>query len=536
MSRNPPAQLLLQLSLLLLLLLNGDAYDTPEDCTWSSSPSPSAPDGGGDGVFLTCRLSSINSRLERTNFSVIPAVGTRGLRVLCNSNADTATSHIEPGGFASLHQLEELVIEGCALDRLPQGAFTGLSRLQRLIVHGSAIGGGGASSQLVVEPGVLAELPSSLHYLDLSQNGLARLPAGELCQLEQLHQLNLSSNALGKMADLFGDVTSACLPRLESLDLSGNQLVSVESSTWAMVAPQLQELRLSRNYIRHVDADNSSNSSSSSSLRLLDLSQNQLSHLPPTLLHSLPNLQQLLLGHNQLAQLAAGLLVGQLQLQLLDLSGNHLAELPVDLPHLANLAELNLGGNRLETVTIDALQLPTSLRILRLAGNRLHNVTWPSAATNTTTLPQLQELDLSDNNLADLGADSLSGLTALTHLSLASNRLTALHPAAFRTPSAATKSSGLLVLDLSGNQLTEVPEALKHLAGLQTLDLGGNRIEVNGGDVNAGGETSPLAPLTALWRLQLHNNRIGRVSASAFASLTSLQVSILFYKNIFFIF
>ena len=43
----------------------------PSDCQYS-----------GDN-YLTCQLSSINSRLERTDFSVIPSQ-TRGLKIVCN--------------------------------------------------------------------------------------------------------------------------------------------------------------------------------------------------------------------------------------------------------------------------------------------------------------------------------------------------------------------------------------------------------------------------------------------------------------------
>jgi Leucine-rich repeat (LRR) protein len=434
-------------------------------------------------------------------------------------------SHLERGGFASLHQLEELVIENCALDRLPSGAFSGLgSRLQRLTVRQSA-DGGAMGHLLHVERGALAELSASLRYLDLSGNGLERLPPGELCQLKQLQQLNLSGNAIGQMADVFSDNDSSpCrLPRLENLDLSGNQLTTVDAATWATLAPELRELRLSRNYISHVSAENNSNSTNSnSSLLLLDLSHNQIGQLPASLLRDHAQLSQLLLAHNQLSQL---LLTPTDQLTHLDLSGNRLVQLPANMSSfLPALSELNLSNNHLDAIHLD--HLPGSLHTLRIAGNRLLNVSWPTAATS---LPLLHELDLADNRLVELGAESLAHLDALTHLSLARNHLTGIHPAAFRPANpAAAVVSGLLVLDLSGNKLVEVPAALKHLSGLQTLDLGGNLIEAiedGGVMVVSGGESSPLAALTALWRLQLHNNRISRIAPTAFAKLTSLQVS-----------
>ena len=84
---------------------------TPSDCSYEAVGQ------------LTCRLSSINSRLERTDFSVVPNATTSRLRVLC---ADSRSlGRLEPAGFATLGGLQELSIEGCALASIPADAFKG---------------------------------------------------------------------------------------------------------------------------------------------------------------------------------------------------------------------------------------------------------------------------------------------------------------------------------------------------------------------------------------------------------------------------
>ena len=181
----------------LLGLSSAFYYDTPEDCSWS--PLGDTGDSSDiSSVFLTCKLTSINSRLERTNFSVIPSESTRGLRILCT---EPHLGSLEPAGFSSLHLLEELVIDGCALESLPSDAFEGLVSLKRLTVSTRNL------SVLKLQSDSFSHL-SSLERLDLSENSIRDFPAGEICSLAQLRHLNLSSNQIGSVSDL----GVGCLP------------------------------------------------------------------------------------------------------------------------------------------------------------------------------------------------------------------------------------------------------------------------------------------------------------------------------------
>ncbi|MEW5938527.1 MAG: COR domain-containing protein [Chloroflexota bacterium] len=114
-----------------------------------------------------------------------------------------------------------------------------------------------------------------------------------------------------------------------------------------------------------------------------------------------------------------------------------LTDLPESLWQLTQLQELDLSDNQLRT-------LPESLG----------------------QLTQLQELDLSDNQLRAL-PESLEQLTELLGLKVSSNQLEAL-------PDSLWQLTQLHSLDLSRNQLKALPESLGRLTFLYSLDLGGN--------------------------------------------------------------
>lgn len=86
-------------------------------------------------------------------------------------------------------------------------------------------------------------------------------------------------------------------------------------------------------------------------------------------------------------------------------------------------------------------------------------------------LPQLQEMDLSNNKLRFL-PESTFQLTQLTHLNLSRNHLTALSPNV-------QQLTNLEVLDLRNNRITSLPEdALLALPQLKEIRVAGNPTEI----------------------------------------------------------
>ena len=130
------------------------------------------------------------------------------------------------------------------------------------------------------------------------------------------------------------------LTRLQSLKLSGNQLLTLPESLG----------QLSR-------------------LRLLDLSHNRLTTLPESL-GELKQLQQLYLTHNQLTSLPESL--GELkQLQQLYLAHNQLTSLPASLSQLTHLSWFQIGHNQFTTLPTWFAQIEDLISI-SVVGNPLN--------------------------------------------------------------------------------------------------------------------------------------------------------------------
>jgi len=160
----------------------------------------------------------------------------------------------------------------------------------------------------------------------------------------------------------------------------------------------------------------------------------------------------------------------------LDLSGNRLTDLPEALLRMDRLQGLNLSGNPLGTLPpeIGALTaLPaelgqlSQLYALDLSGNRLavlsdSTAVWEQMAEWPNRLIQL---DLSNNQLAE--APPFSPRLRLEVLNLSHNQLTDL-------PLDLDQLTNLTHLDLSHNRFSGIPPVLSRLHPLLSLDLRGN--------------------------------------------------------------
>ena len=177
----------------------------------------------------------------------------------------------------------------------------------------------------------------------------------------------------------------------------------------------------------------------------------------------------------------------------LNLPNLRLRSLPNCLDGWGRIQRLNLDGNRLPQAQLASLANLGSLRDLSLAANALS--TLPNELTG---LRGLECLNLADNELVTVPA-AVMGLTHLKRLSMPHNRLIALPTLASPWPRAAADDVAVRVwprlqmLELDGNQLTELPTLLAALTGLQRLSLAGNPLRGR----QAQGEAEPSArPLT----------------------------------------
>ncbi|XP_007943719.2 leucine-rich repeat-containing protein 47 [Orycteropus afer afer] len=170
----------------------------------------------------------------------------------------------------------------------------------------------------------------------------------------------------------------------------------------------------------------------------------------PGLAQGLPQLHSLVLRRNALGPGLSPELGPLPALRVLDLSGNALEALPpgqglgpAEPPGLPQLQSLNLSGNRLRELPADLARCAPRLQTLNLTGNCLD--CFPAALFQPGALPLLSELAAADNCLRELSPD-------IAHL------------------------ASLKTLDLSNNQLSEIPAALADCPKLKEIHFEGNKL------------------------------------------------------------
>jgi internalin A len=194
----------------------------------------------------------------------------------------------------------------------------------------------------------------------------------------------------------------------------------------------------------------------------LDLHSLDLTELPESL-GQLIHLRELDLGGNKLSSLSEPL--WQLrQLQKLSLRNNQLDRVSESIGQLNLLRELYLCGNELSLVP-ESLGQCRQLQKLDISGNLLQSV-----PESLGELDQLRELNVSGNRLLSLPT-SLGKIIQLQRLDLSGNRLLSL-------PESIGRLNQLRELYASGNRISFVPESFGHLSALRMLDLSNNPLKL----------------------------------------------------------
>ncbi|MFD2573115.1 leucine-rich repeat domain-containing protein [Spirosoma soli] len=238
--------------------------------------------------------------------------------------------------------------------------------------------------------------------IDLGNNYLTSLPA-RLTALPRLEKLNLMSNRLRDDSVAFSRNTHVKsiniqknsltgIPpsiaenrRLESLWLGNNDLKTIHAKTLRRLH-KLNDLNLYNTGLTELPK----NFGRMHRLVVLDLYYNKLTTLPRSM-RRMKRLEQLALAHNQLK------------------------ELPMSITKLRRLQVAFVHHNRIG-------QLPTSFRVPNLRVFDLSYNEFTVAPAVLATLPSLEELDLSNNNLQDIPKE-FGGSTHLKKLYLRSNPL-----------------------------------------------------------------------------------------------------------------
>lgn len=199
----------------------------------------------------------------------------------------------------------------------------------------------------------------------------------------------------------------------------------------------------------------------------------------------------------------------------LSLVGNQISSVSLDeLSFYPDLEFLDLSDNQILTLDRGAFFRLTNLKVLRLNGNQIKSLIVETFAG----LSGLQVLDISQNKLERLPTSVFADLHRLEVLNISHNQLKAMSPGAL------TGLTSLKELHLARNQLSEIPRTALHAPiSLKLLDLSSNRLTAI--------PNESFERLTDLEILKLNDNSIERIDEQGFVGLRSLkQLSLRFNK------
>ncbi|XP_064414429.1 PH domain leucine-rich repeat-containing protein phosphatase 2 [Latimeria chalumnae] len=394
------------------------------------------------GVFLesVCEIVTLTElNLSCNGIQTLPpAIGN--LLSLQNLALDGNLLCSLPDELTNLKQLSSLGLSFNNFATIPE-VCERLTTIDRLAMTGN---------QLETLPLDALGRATHLKCIDLRLNSLSTVTLESLEVNKHITQLDLRDNQLMEL-DLssLGSLTQLHCERnrLRELSLSGFSLRALHAGSNRLTAvniypvpTQLTSLDLSRNYLECVPDW----VCEARKIEVLDFSWNHLIELPARLLSSL-SLRKLMVGHNHLQSIPA--LLEHIPLEVFNLQHNFLTELPENLFFKAlNLRYLNVSANNLESL--------------------------PPAGSTEESLSMLQELYLTNNNLADECILILMGHPNLRILHIAYNQLQTF-PA-----SKLSKLEQLEELNMSGNKLRTVPTTISNCKRLHSLSAHSNNISV----------------------------------------------------------
>ncbi|XP_035032497.1 leucine-rich repeat-containing protein 40 [Hippoglossus stenolepis] len=407
-----------------------------------------------------------------------------------------------PEELGQLENLTELDLSNNQLKELPS-SLGRLTCLQKLNL---------CNNKLSCLPHNLARL-SSLKLLDCSKNQLTDIPAS-LSEMLALEQLYLRHNKLCFLPKLPA-------PALKELYVGNNQIEHLETDQLACLAA-ISLLELRDNKIKTLPDQ----ITLLSTLTRLDLTNNDIITLPASL-SLLPNLKVLLLEGNPLRGIRRDLLTkgtnellnylrGRIKdepetpddgqtamtlpsqasvnvhniktLKVLVYSEKQAAVIPDELFDAAaeqGVSTVNFSKNQLTSMPPRLVEFHSSLSDINLGFNRL-----TCCPPDICKLLQLTHIDLRNNQLSDLAPD-MKNLTKLRSIILNYNRFKSFPEVLYQIasletvllgnnqvggvdPSRLMKLVNLSTLDLSNNDLLNIPPELGLCSSLRCLSLDGN--------------------------------------------------------------
>ncbi|PSN52056.1 hypothetical protein C0J52_04547 [Blattella germanica] len=283
-------------------------------------------------------------------------------------------------------------------------------------------------------------LSPTIEVLQLANASIRRVDFFALGRLPGLLVLDLNAVGVNELAG-----TGKTLPKLRTLDLSGNNLHILQPYTFRDF-PELSSLNLSGNALHTI----SPSCFLLPSLKVIDLRHNRLSMLKAYFFADTPSLQEIYLSNNLLSHIPS--FVFERNLHVLDLSNNHIIRLEDSAFEGINISgKLNLAHNALRKMPNVALKRLGHVQRLILDANSFHTFgsgTMVGLAVTSLSISYHKSLHL-------IHREAFLNLVDLEELRIRSNpSLTYVHPQSL------VNSPKLKVLDLSNNALITLEQEM----------------------------------------------------------------------------
>ncbi|VVC38524.1 Hypothetical protein CINCED_3A023463 [Cinara cedri] len=377
--------------------------------------------------------------------------------------ADNKIMSLPSDSSTDLHlpALKLLDVSDNGIHRVPSNSLTALTLLRWLYL------GGNSMQQL--DNGAFSGL-NQLQILTLNDNKLLSIHPNTFKELPLLTELNLKGNRL----EILEPSLLSNNGKLKKLDVSHNRLTEIHESYFS-INKELEELSLSHNSLSEFPSSLSSNPK----IKILDLKNNEIKQMKSGMVSSMPYLKELYLSENNLNILNEGAF-----------------------QQLPNLTILEMEGNNLNTLPSYGIQNLPNLGVVKMARNKLVSI--PSNAL--VNLPMLQIVELQQNQLNEIASDAFVGIPNLSMMNLSHNYLNGMEKSGLNT------LRNLEVLDLSHNKLKQIStRSIQNMHALIMLKLDNNRL------CNIVG--SPFEGMSRLRVLSLRDNKMTSLSESTFNSI-----------------
>lgn len=248
--------------------------------------------------------------------------------------------------------------------------------------------------------------------------------------------------------------------KLKILTMSESGLVLLPSDVFASLS-HLKNLFLDRNNLSDLSPKLLSENRL---LETLEISKNPLKNLPEELLRNCWKLRSFTASHCQLSSLPEKLFANCSILENVTLNDNRLTFISSETFSKTALVSLQLSGNALSQLSNQLFYPSNPLRYLNLSRNAFTRI--PSSSYRK--ISSLRELDLHSNSIERVEDEDFVYLVNLKTLDLSRNKI--------RKFDVFRRSSNLLYLNLSANEIGEFPRLSSDVSNIKVIDLSYNNI------------------------------------------------------------